>query len=194
MALLPYVDESKAPEKTREILNAGKVKMNVARMIANSDAAFYPFSMLGNSLLTRGKLDAKLREIAILRTAKVSQSVYEWTQHVPIAIAVGVSEAQVAAMDHPEQATCFNEVESLVIKFTDEVARNVKGSPATVAELKKHMGDDGNRRAGAVDWILGDGGAAAGNHRGRPRGLRGQGQPARRPYIARRNVGLSYIS
>ena len=140
MALLPYVDESKAPEKTREILNAGKVKMNVARMIANSDAAFYPFSMLGGSLLTRGKLDAKLREIAILRTAKVSHSVYEWTQHVPIAKAVGVSEAQVAAMDHPERATCFNELESLVIKFTDEVARNVKGSPATVAELKKHMG------------------------------------------------------
>jgi 4-carboxymuconolactone decarboxylase len=140
MALLPYVDESKAPEKTREILNRGKVKMNVARMIANSDAAFYPFSMLGNSLLTRGKLDAKLREIAILRTAKVSNSVYEWTQHVPIARAVGVSEAQVAAMDHPERATCFNQLESLVIKFTDEVARNVKGSPATVAELKQHMG------------------------------------------------------
>jgi alkylhydroperoxidase family enzyme len=140
MALLPYVDESEAPEKTREILNRGKVKMNVARMIANSDAAFYPFSMLGNSLLTRGKLDAKLREIAILRTAKVSRSVYEWTQHVPIAKAVGVTEAQVAAMEHPEKATCFNEVESLVIKFTDEVARNVKGSPATVAQLKKHMG------------------------------------------------------
>ena len=62
MALLPYVDESKASEKTREILNRGKVKMNVARMIANSDAAFYPFSMLGNSLLTRSKLDAKLRD------------------------------------------------------------------------------------------------------------------------------------
>ena len=141
MALLPYVDESKAPAKTREILNRGTVKMNVARMIANSDAAFYPFSMLGNSLLTRGKLDAKLREIAILRTAKVSKSVYEWTQHVPIAEAVGVSEAQIAGDGSwPERATCFNELESLVIRFTDEVARNVKGSPATVAELKKHMG------------------------------------------------------
>ncbi|HVN28243.1 MAG TPA: hypothetical protein VMT64_07135, partial [Candidatus Binataceae bacterium] len=75
MALLPYVDETKAPEKTREILNRGKVKMNVARMIANSDAAFYPFSMLGNSLLTRSKLNARLRELAILRTAKVSKSV-----------------------------------------------------------------------------------------------------------------------
>ena len=139
MALLPYVDESKAPEKTREILNRGKVKMNVARMIANSDAAFYPFSMLGNSLLTRSKLDARLREIAILRTAKVSHSLYEWTQHVPIAKAVGVTDAQIAAMENPQNATCFNEVENLVIKFTDEVARNVKGSP-TVEQLKKHMG------------------------------------------------------
>jgi 4-carboxymuconolactone decarboxylase len=140
MALLPYVDETKAPEKTREILNRGKVKMNVARMIANSDAAFYPFSMLGNSLLTRSKLDAKLREIAILRTAKVSKSVYEWTQHVPIAKHVGVTDAQIAGMDNPDGASCFNDLEKLVIKFTDEVARNVKGSPATVAQLKKHMG------------------------------------------------------
>jgi 4-carboxymuconolactone decarboxylase len=139
MALLPYVDETKAPEKTREILNRGKVKMNVARMIANSDAAFYPFSMLGNSLLTRSKLDAKLREIAILRTAKVSKSVYEWTQHVPIAKHVGVTDAQIAAMDNPDGANCFNDLEKLVIKFTDEVARNVKGSPATVSQLKKHM-------------------------------------------------------
>jgi alkylhydroperoxidase family enzyme len=140
MALLPYVDETKAPEKTREILNRGKVKLNVARMIANSDGAFYPFSMLGNSLMTRGKLNPKLREIAILRTAKVSKSVYEWTQHVPIAKSVGVTDAQVGAMDNPEGASCFDGVENLVIKFTDEVARNVKGSPATLAQLKKHMG------------------------------------------------------
>src|SRR5258708_7326174 len=140
MALIPYVDESKAAEKTREILNRGRVKLNVARMIANSDAAFYPFSMLGNSLLTRAKLDAKLREIAILRTAKVSHSNYEWTQHVPIAKAVGVSDDQIAAMDKPEGAKCFNDLERLVIKFTDEVARNVKGNPLTVEQLKKHMG------------------------------------------------------
>src|SRR5271168_5075407 len=140
MALLPYVDESKAPAKTREILNRGTVKMNVARMIANSDAAFYPFSMLGNALLTKGKLDSKLREIAILRTAKVSKSVYEWTQHVPIALAVGVSEDQLAAIEHWEPAKCFSELERLVLRFTDEVARGVKGTKATLADLQKHLG------------------------------------------------------
>jgi alkylhydroperoxidase family enzyme len=140
MALLPYADESKVAEKTREILNRGRVKMNVARMIANSDAAFYPFSMLGNSLLTRSKLDARLRELAILRTAKVSKSVYEWTQHVPIAKGAGVTNEQVEAIEDWERAQCFSEVDRLVLKFTDEVARNVKGARATVEALQKHMG------------------------------------------------------
>ncbi|HKN01936.1 MAG TPA: carboxymuconolactone decarboxylase family protein [Candidatus Binataceae bacterium] len=140
MALLPYADETKVPEKTREILNRGRVKMNVARMIANSDAAFYPFSMLGNSLLTRSKLDARLRELAILHTAKVSKSVYEWTQHVPIAKSAGVTEEQVGAIENWESAQCFSDLDRLVLKFTDEVARNVKGSRQTLDALKKHMG------------------------------------------------------
>lgn len=140
MALLPYVDESKASQEVRDILGRTRLKLNVARMIANSDAAFRPFSQLGNALLTRAKLDAKLREIAILRNAKVCGSVYEWTQHVPIAKACGVSDEQVAAMDNWEQARCFNDTERLVLRFTDEVARNVKGRPQTVEQLKKVMG------------------------------------------------------
>ncbi len=140
MALLPYADESKVAPKTREIMSRSKLKMNITRMIANSDAAFYPFSMMGNSLLNRAKLDPKLRELAILRTAKVSRSNYEWTQHVPIAKAVGVSEEQVAAMDNPEGARCFSDLERLVLRFTEEVARNVKASPALVEQLKKHLG------------------------------------------------------
>jgi len=96
--------------------------------------------MLGNSLLTRSKLDARLRELAILRTAKVSKSVYEWTQHVPIAKAAGVTGEQVDAIENWEEAGSFGEVDRLVLKFTDEVARNVKGGRATIEALQKHMG------------------------------------------------------
>ena len=140
MALLPYVDESKASQEVRDILSRTRLKLNVGRMIANSDAAFRPFSQLGNALMTRAKLDSKLREIAILRNAKVCGSVYEWTQHVPMAKACGVTDAQVAAMDNWEAAKCFNDTERLVLKFTDEVARGVKGKPETVEQLKKVMG------------------------------------------------------
>jgi alkylhydroperoxidase family enzyme len=141
MALLPYVDESKASEKTREILGNTPRKLNVARMIANSsEAVFHNFSRLGNSLMTRGKLDKKLREIAILRNGRVCGSLYEYTQHVPIAKAAGLSDEQVAAVDNWEQAKCFNEVERLVLRFTDEIARNVKGTKTTLEALRKHLG------------------------------------------------------
>src|SRR5690349_18361574 len=127
MALLPYVDESKASDKTREILGNTPRKLNVARMIANaSDAVFQNFSRLGNSLMTRGKLDKKLREIAILRNARVCNSVYEYTQHVPIAKAAGVTDQQIASLDNWGNANCFNDIERLVLRLTDEVARNVK--------------------------------------------------------------------
>ena len=141
MALLPFVDESKASDKTREILGNTPRKPNVARMIANaSDAVFQNFSRLGNSLMTRGKLDGKLREIAILRNARVCQSLYEYTQHVPIAKSTGLSDEQIAAIDNWEGARCFNEVELLVLRFTDEIARNVKGDRATLAALQRHLG------------------------------------------------------
>ncbi len=139
MALLPYVDESKISDKTREILGNTPRKLNVARMIANTETVFREFSRLGHSLLTRAALNAKLREIAILRTAKLTGSVYEWTQHVPIARATGVSEEQVAAIENWEGVRCFDEVERLVLKLTDEVTRNVKGRKETLDALKKHL-------------------------------------------------------
>jgi alkylhydroperoxidase family enzyme len=141
MALLPYVDESTAGAKTREILGNTPRKLNVARMMANaSEPVFQNFSRLGNALLTKGKLDPKLRELAILRTAKVSRSIYEWTQHVPIAKAVGMSDAQMAAVENWEAATCFSDLERLVLRLTDEVARGVKGSHATLEAVKQHLG------------------------------------------------------
>jgi alkylhydroperoxidase family enzyme len=140
MALLPYGDQGEASEDTLKLLNSARVKLNVGRMIANSNAAFRPFNQLGGALIGKAKLDSKLREIAILRTAKVSRSVYEWTQHVPMAKHVGVTEAQVAAMDNWQGAQCFNDVERLVLRFTDEVAGNVKASRESVEALKQHLG------------------------------------------------------
>jgi len=132
MALLPYGSE--------ESVRKAPVKLNVARMIGNSEGCSKPFARLANSLVLNAKLDPKLREIAILRTANVSHSVYEWTQHVPMAKHVGVTDAQVAAMDNWQGAQCFNELERMVLRFTDEVALNVKGSREALEALKKHLG------------------------------------------------------
>ena len=109
-------------------------------MIANaSDAVFQNFSRLGNSLMTKGKLNSRLREIAILRNARVCGSLYEYTQHVPIAKAVGVSDDQLRGVDDWENASCFDDLDKLVLRFTDEVARGVKGQKATLDALARYL-------------------------------------------------------
>lgn len=138
MALLPYLDDKDASAEIRKLLQR-PVVLNVLRMTANAQSIFKDRSRLSNALLHEIKLDHKLREIAILRTAKDCHSVYEWTQHVPAAKHVGVTEEQIGAIENWQSARCFNELERLVLQFTDEVNANVKARRETLEALKKHL-------------------------------------------------------
>lgn len=139
MALLPYLDDNDASPEVLKILKSGRVTLNVQRMTANAQNIFLARSRLSNALFTQIKIDPRLREIAILRTAKDCHSVYEWTQHVPAAKHVGVTGDQIAAIENWQDAKCFSEVERLVLQFTDEVNANVKASRSTLEALKKHL-------------------------------------------------------
>ncbi len=139
MALLPYLEDKDASPEVLKLLTDRPVVLNVQRMTANAQRIFVHRSRLSNALFSQITLDARLREIAILRTAKDCRSVYEWTQHVPAAKHVGVTDDQIAAIDNWDSAKCFSELERLVLKLTDEVNANVKGSRETVEGLKKHL-------------------------------------------------------
>jgi len=139
MALLPYLDEKDASPEVLRILRQRTVVLNVQRMTANAQGIFLARSRLSNALFTQIKLDPRLREIAILRTAKDCHSVYEWTQHVPAAKHVGVTEEQIAALENWQNAGCFNELERFVLQLTDEVNASVKGRRETLEGLKKHL-------------------------------------------------------
>src|SRR5580658_1690484 len=139
MALLPYLKDEDASPEVLKILKARPLVLNVQRMTANAQGVFPIRSKLSNALFTQIKLDPRLREIAILRTAKDCRSVYEWTQHVPAAKHVGVTDEQIAAIENWPTATCFSELERLVLQLTDEVNTSVKGSRATLEGLKRHL-------------------------------------------------------
>jgi len=136
MARLPYVDPATAPEAVRQVLDALPVKLNVFRMMAHSETGFRPLVSLGSAILGRQQLSPKLRELTILRVARLSPARYEWVQHVPIARATGATEAQVAALERDEiDADCFDALERSVLRFTTEVLRDVRASDATFADL-----------------------------------------------------------
>jgi 4-carboxymuconolactone decarboxylase len=134
MARLPYVDPASAPDDVRAALNAAP-PLNVFRMVAHAETAFRPWLRFGAALLGAAQLDATLRELAILRVARLTPGAeYEWVQHVPILLAAGGTEAQVAALAADDtDADCFAEQERLVLRFTTDVVRDATPGEATWA-------------------------------------------------------------
>jgi alkylhydroperoxidase family enzyme len=139
MALLPYLDPKDASPEVQKLLTGRPVVLNVQRMTANAQKIFVQRSRLSNALFTQTTIDPKLRELAILRTAKDCRSVYEWTQHVPAARHVGLTPEQINSVENWQTAGCFSELERLVLKFTGEVNTNVKASREALEGLKRHL-------------------------------------------------------
>ena len=137
MARLPYVDAAEAGEPVRDAL--GRVPpLNIFRMMANADTAFRPWLRWGAALLSELELDPLLRELAILRVARLTPHAdYEWVQHVAIARAVGAGADQVSALERDDpEAGCFSEDQRLVLRFTTEVVRDARASDETFESLR----------------------------------------------------------
>jgi len=129
MPRIPYYEVENATGKHAEFLGKLKPHINIYRMLANSEAGLKGFVRMGNALLYRCELDPVLRELAILRVGRLSRAAYEVFQHERIAREVGVGDDKIAALrDATIEAAVFNDHEKAVLRYTDDVVRNVKAS------------------------------------------------------------------
>ncbi len=146
MARVPLVEKEQASDKIREVYQ--KVEDNGARVInlfkalANSPTnILLNVIRLGNSIIGQTGLPPKLRELAILRVARLSGSEYEWQQHVALALEVGAKQEQIDAISDWQNSAQFNDEERAVLQYTDEVAGKVSVSDQTFRALKKLLSD-----------------------------------------------------
>jgi len=95
-----------------------------------------------DALVLNSVLDARRREIAILRVGWRIGSVYEWSNHYPIARRAGLSDEEIVAVRGDAASTVFGPADHCVIKVVDEVLDHVVVSPATLAEARILIGDD----------------------------------------------------
>jgi alkylhydroperoxidase family enzyme len=65
---------------------------------------------------------AKLREMAILRTGQILDSKYELAQHIPLARACGITDAQVAALPNWRASDLFDDKQKALLAYTEAVA------------------------------------------------------------------------
>jgi alkylhydroperoxidase family enzyme len=140
MPRIPYFDVEQATGKHAEFLGKLKPHMNIMRMLANSEAGLKGFTRMGNALLNRSELDPTLRELAILRVGRLSRAAYEVFQHERIAREAGVEEAKIAALREATiDSPAFSDNDRAVLRFTDDVVRNVKASDKTLKAVRAFL-------------------------------------------------------
>ena len=83
-------------------------------------------------------LSARLREIAILATARELDSQFEWAAHEPEALKEGVPAATIEIIKHRKSTTSLPDAEAAVIELAREFYRTKKVSSATFARAAKH--------------------------------------------------------
>jgi 4-carboxymuconolactone decarboxylase len=127
MPLLPYARDD--------------LDYNTLRVVANAPEVLAGLKALNESVFGKGQMEPKLRELAILSAVSTLGSTYQWTHHVPSARGAGVTDDQIGAIERgeTEDAGCFDERESLVVRFAREITLGAKASRETVEGLRRHL-------------------------------------------------------
>ena len=139
MTRAPFPDPSALSPQTREML-AGLPGNNVFQALAHADAAFPPLMAVTASLWNDAELGQRQRELAILRTARLVDSDYEWMHHVEVARMVGITEDELAAIDAGDlDAAPFPAGDRLLLEAVPGILARRRSDDAAFTALREHL-------------------------------------------------------
>ncbi|MGH3279066.1 MAG: carboxymuconolactone decarboxylase family protein [Trebonia sp.] len=105
----------------RSFERENRAPIDLYRALANAPGLLNGFHELSDALRYRGRVPRLLRELAILRTAYLTGSEYEWSHHVGMALAAGIEQPQVAGIGRWPDSSAFGAVERAVLRLADEM-------------------------------------------------------------------------
>jgi len=112
--------------------------LNIFRTLAQHPKLLKRWLVFGNHVLAKSSIGAREREIAILRTGYRCRAGYEWGQHVPIALASGVAEDEIARIAEGPDAAGWSDLDRAILRAADELHDEQFVSDETWAALATH--------------------------------------------------------
>ena len=110
---------------------SGGEPFNIFRTLAHHPKLFKRSMVLATGLLVKGALPPRIREIAILRVAWRSGSVYEWGQHVRIGLDSGLTQEEIDRLATDAADAGWSDAERLTVTVADELCLTVDLTDAT---------------------------------------------------------------
>ncbi len=135
---IPLPDTESLPPQIKEAVES--MPLNVFRMVANAPASFLPLAGFARSILFESVFDARKREIAVLRVARVTNAGYEWTHHVTVAKQCGVTDGEIEKIRTEEPVSSLGEEGNLLCRVADEISLRVRLSDDALSQIIDRYG------------------------------------------------------
>lgn len=116
-----------------------RIPINLVRATLRTEGCTDTFISLAMAL-RQTKLNPKQYELVILRVAALSRCAYERMQHLPPALKVGWSEADIEAMEHG-QGERLSAPDAALLAFVDECVGGVRVSDRTFWALRRYLSE-----------------------------------------------------
>ena len=111
---------------------------NIFRTLAHADAAFPSLMKLTASLWNDAVLSQRHRELAVLRTARLCDSAYEWMHHIEVARIVGITDVEINAIDVGRlDEGGFGEADRLLLMAVPSILAHRRSDDAAFADLNR---------------------------------------------------------
>lgn len=142
-ARIPMLDPGAARAAAGRVgVPAGMADLSVFRVLFRHEDLAARVNGLLHQLLWDGTLDARLRELIIMRIGWRQGSVYEWTQHWRVARMLEIPEDDLVAVRDWPGSDAFGPAERAVLAATDETLGAGAISARTWSELEVAVPDE----------------------------------------------------
>ena len=132
---------AEVPEEVRRYAGAGPNRpvLNIYRTLARHPGLAKRWLVFGSHVLSKSTLDARTRELVILRTGWRCQSEYEWGQHARIGKAAGLSDDEIKRIAQGPDAPGWSELDRALLRATDELHDDSFICDPTWQVLARHL-------------------------------------------------------
>jgi AhpD family alkylhydroperoxidase len=140
MARIPYADTAHPDhvEAAAAIRASRKRVGHLHRMLLHAPPIATGWISLFDAIRWKSTLSGKLREMVICRIAAINGAAYEWAAHAPIALAEGMSQAQLDTLHAWQGSALFDATERAVLAYSDAMTQQVH-VPEDVAQAVRGM-------------------------------------------------------
>jgi AhpD family alkylhydroperoxidase len=113
--------------------------LNLYKLLLHSPPVAEGWLAFFTAIRQKAGLDARYRELAILRVAVINRAEYEFAAHVPFALEAGFSQAELDALRADVVPGTLTAEDRAVIAYTDAMTQAIRVPEEVFAELLRHF-------------------------------------------------------